>query len=279
MNSTVLQIYGFEGMDTLDSAPVKTFLDAQVAAVKTVQVKCYSCNGTGQFRSKYTGRVVGPCFTCKGTSTVSPKAAKAHDTKVANKAAAALEVAQWVQDHTDVLTWLTDNQGKNDFARSLLNQFRERQSLSERQVAAVRENLAKAARREEERKQAVIQAAPQGTGLDLSNVPEGMYSVPNGDTRLKVRISKPEAPSKWASYVFVSDGAVYGARRNYGRQPPGKTYSGEIVEQLKQIAADPLAASQAYGRLVGRCGICGRKLEDQHSVEMGIGPICRAKYF
>ena len=41
---------------------------------------------------------------------------------------------------------------------------------------------------------------------------------------------------------------------------------------------DPLAAQVAYGKLTGTCGYCGRVLEDEESVERGIGPICAQKY-
>ena len=42
------------------------------------------------------------------------------------------------------------------------------------------------------------------------------------------------------------------------------------------ILADPKAAMVAYGKLVGKCGKCGRKLEDADSVAAGIGPVCAA---
>jgi hypothetical protein len=276
--------YGFDGLDDLDSAEVsdapaapKTFLDAQAAAVSTVApVTCYKCRGSGRFYS-YTGRLVGDCLTCKGTGKVGAKQAKAHDTKIANKQAAAQERCRWFEDHADVIAWIDANRDRNAFADSLGNQLAQR-LLSERQIAAVRENLAKAARREEERRAAAIAAEPAGSGLDLSKVPEGFYAVPGGDSRLKVQIKKPTPPSKWAGYIFVSDGAVYGQARSYGRQAPGRTYTGLIQEALQVIAADPRAACAAYGKLVGRCGICNRPLEDAESVERGIGPVCAGRF-
>jgi Family of unknown function (DUF6011) len=272
----------FEGLDDLDSATIvvdapKTFLDAQVRAAAQVELpKCYACRGTGKFVS-YSGRTVGDCFTCHGTGKVSGKVAKSHATKIANQAAAAQERRDWFEVHSDVIAWIDNNRDRNSFADSLSTQLAQR-LLSERQVSAVRENLAKAARRDEERRHASIAAEPTGSGLDLSQVPEGLYAVPNGETRLKVKINRPAPPSKWAGFIFVSDGAEYGQAKKYGRQAPGKTYTGEIVEQLKAIAADPRAACAAYGRLVGRCGVCGRRLEDTESVERGIGPICDQRF-
>lgn len=123
-------------------------------------------------------------------------------------------------------------------------------------------------------------AAPVTTPtVDLSNVPAGFYAVPGGDTRLKVRIDRP-TEGKWNGYIFVKDGAEYGNGKRYGTVRPGDAgaYRGDIPAAMAIIAADPAAASAAYGHLVGRCGVCNRHLEDAKSVERGIGPVCAAKY-
>ena len=113
-------------------------------------------------------------------------------------------------------------------------------------------------------------------GLDLSELPAGRYAVPGG-TRLKLRVDKPET-GEWAGWVFVKDAAEYGAGRRYGRQKPGGRYEGDVVEELRAIAADPFAASVAYGLLTETCGVCGRPLADKASVEAGIGPVCRERF-
>lgn len=112
--------------------------------------------------------------------------------------------------------------------------------------------------------------------LDLADLPAGRYAVPGGDTRLKVRIDKPSRGS-WAGWTFVKDAAEYGTGQRYGRQEPGGTYSGKITAELAAIMADPQGATAAYGHLTGTCGVCGRHLEDEDSVERGIGPVCLAK--
>jgi Family of unknown function (DUF6011) len=109
--------------------------------------------------------------------------------------------------------------------------------------------------------------------IDLSAIPAGCYAVPGGDTRLKVKIDKPTS-GRWAGFVFVKDAAVYGQGTRYGMQKPGQTYRGQIEDQLRAILADPMAASAAYGHLTSTCGICGRPLEEEGSVERGIGPVC-----
>lgn len=172
--------------------------------------------------------------------------------------------------------WLA-TQTWSEFAISLATQYRQRGSLSPRQVEAARSMKAKADAREAARK-----ADKPETGLDLSNLPSGMYAVPGGDTRLKVRVSRSRNASASGRYpagtIFVNDDAAYGARKMYGSQKPGEAYKGDIVEALTIIAADPKAAVMAYGRLVGVCGACGRRLEDEASIEAGIGPVCAAKF-
>lgn len=115
---------------------------------------------------------------------------------------------------------------------------------------------------------------PVREGLDLSQVPSATYAVPGGDTRLKVRIE--QGTKRWEGWTFVKDGAEYGAGKRYGIQKPGEAYRGDIEDALRAIAADPKAALEAYGKLVGRCGVCSRKLEDEESVARGIGPVCAA---
>jgi len=113
-------------------------------------------------------------------------------------------------------------------------------------------------------------------GLDLSGMVPGYYAVPNGDTRLKVAIS--HGKNNWEGFTFVKDAAEYGAGSRYGMQKPGQPYQGKIQTELAAILADPKAAMAAYGKLVGKCGACGRTLEDETSIANGIGPICATKF-
>lgn len=118
---------------------------------------------------------------------------------------------------------------------------------------------------------------PVADGLDLSALPAGRYAVPGGDTRLKVRIDKPDE-GRWAGWIFVKDAAEYGYGKRYGKAAPGQPYRGEIQAELAAILADPAGAAAAYGHLTSRCGICNRPLEDPDSVARGIGPVCATKF-
>jgi|GEM_PF-809412 len=116
------------------------------------------------------------------------------------------------------------------------------------------------------------------TDIDLTNLPNGLYAVPQGDSRLKVRISRGRQGGKWAGTIFVEDAAVYGQRQRYGMQRLEETYQGGIADPLRAILADPFEASKEYGRLTSTCGVCGKALEDEISVANGIGPICAGKF-
>lgn len=121
-------------------------------------------------------------------------------------------------------------------------------------------------------------AAVEGaSGLDLSSLPSGRYAVPGGDTRLKLKIDNVDK-GKWEGWVFVKDAAEYGQQKRYGKQAPGKRYSGDVQEALQAILADPKAAAAAYGHLTSTCGVCNAPLENEESVERGIGPICAQKF-
>lgn len=94
------------------------------------------------------------------------------------------------------------------------------------------------------------------------------FGVPGVDTRLKVQIQFNKN-----GVIYVTDGAEYGQRTDYGQQH-GDTYRGKIEQQLLAILADPKAAAIKYTELVGRCACCNRKLEAGESVERGLGPVC-----
>jgi len=174
----------------------------------------------------------------------------------------------------ELAAWLTE-QTWSDFAQSLAKQYASRGTLSVKQVASARKMQATM---EAKARAKASNSAPTPGHLDLSKLPSGYYAVPGGETRLKVRVARPTKASKWHGWVFVSDGAEYGARKNYGRQSPSGLYQGVINTELRAILSDPLEASRAYGRLWGQCGRCGRKLEDADSVANGVGPICAAKW-
>ena len=241
---------------------------------------CPKCRGTGYWKG---GSPFNPvhrvCFACKGEGfrmMKTPLAAREKARKnAADRKTAKLE--QWVEGHVKQVQWIADNQSWNNFAQSLNEQLSKKGELSPGQLAAIDRAIEKDATRKAEKAAAAEKLnAEKGSDLDVS-VLSGYYAVPDGDTRLKLRVTHPRKDSNWFGHTFVNDGGAYGSRQDFGRQAPGEHYVGDVQEQLAAILADPIEAQAAYGQLTGTCGTCGRHLEDKVSVEIGIGPVCRKK--
>ncbi len=190
-----------------------------------------------------------------------------------NKTARDDEAEEATRAEAALVDWLAE-QTWSDFATSLADQAKAGRTLSDKQLAAG-QRMWETCKAKDATRAAAKKA--EETGLDLTDIPAGYYGVPDGDTRLKVRISRPGTRSRWHGYTFVDDGAEYGNRKSYGRQEPDGTYHGDIADALEAIKADPRAAARAYAALTGRCGICNRQLEDEASVAAGIGPICAGR--
>lgn len=182
----------------------------------------------------------------------------------------------FARGYPEKAAWIVRQRDSFPFASAMLVAVNRYGSLTRGQHQAI-ENCMRYERRHtptgREESQPQVQELPK---LDLSRIPSGNYAIPQGETRLKLSISR--GTGKWAGYIFVTDAAVYGSGRRYGMQRPGQWYNGAVSEQLKIIAADPRSAAAAYGKLTGTCGVCGRKLEDEESVARGIGPICMGKF-
>lgn len=59
------------------------------------------------------------------------------------------------------------------------------------------------------------------------------------------------------------------------------SYAAGLTRQLSADTLMDLDAAKAFGQLYGFCGCCGRRLTDDSeggSIELGIGPVCRAKF-
>lgn len=213
----------------------------------------------------------------------------AHLEQYARPVLASKKEEAWVDRYPLEFQWITTS--TFDFAVKMRNVLKQFGGLTPGQLAAVQKcmryneparsggNLSSVPAVTAEPTRAANPVAPRGdigASLDLSSLPPGMYAVPSGETRLKVCVARPHI-GKWAGFIFVSDGAAYGSQRRYGMQKPNGLYQGDIREQLRAIVADPEGAMAAYGKLTGRCGACGRPLENEESVARGIGPICAGR--
>lgn len=101
---------------------------------------------------------------------------------------------------------------------------------------------------------------------------DGMYMIANG-TIYKVQFNKAQGDGRrmYAKQLFVDNlgDGTYKVRFEYVK---GIVYS--------LTPADKMSLEQAkeFGALYGTCCNCGRTLTNEESIELGIGPICRAKF-
>jgi Family of unknown function (DUF6011) len=117
--------------------------------------------------------------------------------------------------------------------------------------------------------------APVGTsnkeGGGSTEVMAARYFIvdPTDNVEKFIHVQKPEPPSKWVGYTFVS------VRASDDLYPiKDKTHREAI---LAEIAKDPVTAMNLYGIKLGVCGMCGRTLTQRDSRLRGLGPICAGK--
>jgi hypothetical protein len=104
--------------------------------------------------------------------------------------------------------------------------------------------------------------------LDDTLVPVGKYAIENAPTNTENDISF------WS--VWVNDaGTVWRLKQVVGPNLENVP-QGAILPILRRIGDDPEAAMALYGHEIGQCGACGRRLTNELSRRLGIGPICRS---
>lgn len=111
-----------------------------------------------------------------------------------------------------------------------------------------------------------------GNGGKPLPFPAGKYAIltPGYGVEGKLHFFVISTPTegRWNGYVFVKEQAG-------PDEYPVKGKRG--VQVIEWIAEDPKEAMLQYGREIGKCGHCGRRLTDTESRAYGIGPKCRKK--
>jgi hypothetical protein len=103
-----------------------------------------------------------------------------------------------------------------------------------------------------------------------STVPAGRYAITGQDgTTDFYRVDRP-TEGRWAGYTFVK----LQISDEYQRVPMRNCQG--ILDRI--AAAGPEQASKRYGKELGHCGVCGRTLTNNESIDRGIGPVCAAKH-
>lgn len=269
-----------------DAARVAAVL-AQPAPAAHVE-PCRKCGGSGQFRG-YSGRIIGACFTCKGTGRQTFKNDRA--TRANNRANVAARKERKAAENLEafkaanpaVWAWLDGNPFA--FAVAMREALAKWGALTDNQLAACERCILKrdAGRKAAEERKA--EAKPVSTAKLEACFAKAGASLRAPRLRLAGLTIKPaKATSANAGALYVQGLAADKSENVYlGKIAGGKFYRSRdcsAEQEAKVLAAcdDPLGAAVAYGRLTGACACCGRELTNSESIARGIGPICAEQW-
>jgi len=258
--------------DDLDRAPVKE--------TPTVKHDCSKCGGSGRYTFGFINPRQGKCFACKGKGhflTSAKERQKGRDQrqqrKIKNEAA---NLELFKEQEPAAYDWLVNATG--EFPQSLLNGIRQYGSLTEGQLRAVYNCIA----RDEDRAKARAEAAEAAVKLNLSAVFERFTrAVESGLSKPRLRVpgfrfslAPPQGRNAGHLYVKGDADEYLGKVAPSGEFFKSRECTAEQVAELQSIAADVIAAARAFGHAHGQCGMCSRELTDPVSIALGYGPIC-----
>lgn len=246
---------------------------------------CPKCRGTGRFVG-WSGRVLGPCFNCKGTGKVTYKTsaqarAKARQSAATRKVRLADEaIKTFEQSNPAEYGWMLAEAPRFDFAAKMLEAVKKWGSLTTGQLVAVQKLVARSeerkAAREAAKAQQEAEAAPVSPQAILEAIGHGKAS---GLIWIKLRFE-----GFTIEEAKRHPGVLYIKRRDANRTYLGKVADGRYVASYDATAEDkaaiveafkdPLAALRAFGNKTDSCGVCGRQLTNADSIGEGIGPKC-----
>lgn len=255
--------------------------------------KCPKCRGSGNFVS-YSGRVVGPCFACKGAGNHTFKTS-AEDRAIARTKAGerkarqtAEMLAEFEKAHPGMLKFLGDARRPGfDFPEKMLEALKRWGSLTEGQLAACERMMARDAERKAERAKRDAEAPT----VDMTKIVEAFArargeaaAAKEGVKWLKLRLDSfvfSDAPARgeWPAAVFIKEGEKKLGRIVNGKFMRSFACDDATAARVIAAAADPAAAAVAYGLRTGSCACCGRELTNRESIDRGIGPICAERFF
>lgn len=200
-------------------------------------------------------------------------------TKTYPKAFALFEAA-----NPDIAEWWTNT--TFNFALSLREQVMGGRVLTDRQMEAARSCIAKFKANRDAQKAREAQAVM----VDIHFVTDSFARASATLQRPKMRLLGKDdqvfvlslAPAYGANagsiYVKRDDG-VYMGKIFDNKFTRSRECTAEDEASIVAACSRPEQAAIAYGQRFGNCSICDRLLTNALSIELGIGPICRGKFF
>ena len=184
-------------------------------------------------------------------------------------------IFDWIDSAIDYMKENIDNETANDFIQAMFKAYTSYGHLTKGQLRGLLNCIRAEVLAADKNAGAVITQITTGEEpLDLRSIPSGRYAVPHEDTTAFYIIDNiQDDKSKWNNWIFVNILAS-DTKIKCGSQRPGQTYQGKHENLLRKILKNPYEAAVLFGKLIGKCSICGRTLTDPESIELGIGPIC-----
>ena len=244
------------------------------------------CNG-GKWIAN-TGRMVGPCYKCKGTGIIrtktNPEVLKKNreDAKAKKVLAAKANIkgaVKFLGENPSIDAWFKKKIPTFEFAKSLYDSLIKYGSLTKNQLATVEKMIAKDAQWEADRNK-----SSQVADLEMAGLVEIFANASKHLKRPRLHIgdlvfTKAPDSGKNAGYLYAKFHDEYvGKISPEGQFLKAWGCDSETIDRIRAISKDPMAAAQAHGHDTGNCSACGRLLTNELSVEIGIGPICRGRW-
>lgn len=178
-----------------------------------------------------------------------------------------------------------------DFAISLRKSFLKNGKLSDKQLAAAKKCISKKITKKND------VDTEQNDNIDqtgLSGIAELVSSMwrarRNGVKEPKMRlfaentsfnvVFENDENSKYNNSIRIlsDDGQFLG--RILGKKFYKSNYTpDDVANQIIETCSNANKSAISYGRRTGSCSCCGRPLNNEESVRLGIGPVCRTYFF
>ena len=209
-------------------------------------------------------------------------------------------IEEWVHEYRAESDWMTEKarlneerRGTFEFPQAMLNALAKYGSLTDNQLAAVRRCMARDVERDEARARAAVVEADRAAAapaIDVSKIEQAFERARESATRdreglkfLHLRLdtfvfTPASARSRNPGAIYVKEDRIYLGKVQGGRFSRSGDCTDDQERRIVAVASDPAGAAKAYGLRTGNCSICGRELTRRDSIDLGIGPICAARW-